>query len=326
MTTRFAKLLILALGTLAAAQFVPAVESSPGVVLEFQREQAAAARGRFPHEKKEHQKLDCASCHLGAKEKPRRTDQPMARDFPHSSCVRCHNFAAEFFKVAFGKPSGFCATCHESRHISKSDKALIPGVLTRGEQSDFGDVFSHKAHRKSLPADLRILPTSTYGSQFTAGSVARCTDCHIPIQREPINRMDMKTEKAHASCFVCHGGNPPEPRRVTAREFPYEQDCAACHALRTGAPAGVQVASLFGRIRDFRHNDHDLDIRPKRRSDFPLPTALDYMCAACHEPISATETLADIRMPAASYCDRCHIDNRPGLPSALESEVRTRLR
>ena len=52
---------------------------------------AAQFRPRsFPHNQKEHKKVECAACHFGGREKQlARTDQPMAKDFPHATCVRC---------------------------------------------------------------------------------------------------------------------------------------------------------------------------------------------------------------------------------------------
>jgi cytochrome c7-like protein len=281
----------------------------------------------FPHDQKEHRKVECAACHLGAKDKPARTDQPMARDFPHATCVRCHNFAAEFFKVALGGQSKFCTVCHENRRISKADKALRQGVLTPTDSTDFDDAFSHKAHRKVLPPDLTIRPVTTpqYGSQFLAGTAPRCTDCHLEIRRAPEREKDMQTESSHPTCFVCHGGTPPETRRVTADTFPYASDCKVCHELRVN-PGAPRAQMLFGNIKGFRHLDHDLDIRPKKRSDFPLPTATDYLCSQCHAPIEQAEALTRITLPEVSYCNQCHINNRPGLPARLEDEVLNKLR
>src|SRR5215510_679839 len=166
----------------------------------------------FPHDQKEHRKVECAACHLGAKDKPARTDQPMAKDFPHATCVRCHNFAAEFFKVALGGQSKFCTVCHENRRISRADKALRQGVLSPTDSTDFDDAFSHKAHRKVLPADLTIRPVTNpqYGSQFSIGTSPRCTDCHGQIKPAPERAKDMQTESSHPTCFVCHGASAPE--------------------------------------------------------------------------------------------------------------------
>ena len=279
--------------------------------------------GRFPHDQKEHIKVQCADCHLAGKEKPRNTDQPMSKDFPHSTCIRCHNFAAEFFKSAFGGPSRFCGVCHEPGRISKADKGLRAGVFPKPQISDFEDAFSHKAHRKTLLSDLRIAPVSNppYGSQFMPGASPRCTDCHQQVKRARTDTKEFKTEESHRACFVCHGGSPSEPRRVAAETFPYANDCKVCHELSS---AGVRRRTLFGSIRDFKHDDHDLDIRPKKRSDFPLPTATDRLCSECHK-LEQVETLNALRLPAAGYCDTCHISRRPGLPDKLSAEILNKL-
>ncbi|HSB12169.1 MAG TPA: hypothetical protein VLM38_21965 [Blastocatellia bacterium] len=332
-------LIILAIwwGTLSTAR------AREGALFSLTQAKDRTGRGSFPHDQKEHIKVQCADCHLAAKEKPRNTDQPMAKDFPHGACIRCHNFAAEFFKAAFGQSSRFCGVCHEPRRISRADKALRPGVFPRPKISDFEDAFSHKAHRKSLPADFRVSPISNppYGSQFSPGASPRCTDCHAQtkqpaarrrqddasatvVQAVQMRSIEFKTEKSHAVCFVCHGGTPPEPRRMSAETFPYQNDCRVCHELETGQPSGSK--SLFGSIKDFHHDDHDLDIRPKKRSDFPLPTAPDRLCSECHKPIEQVEKLKAIRLPEAGYCNTCHISKRPGLPDRLSEEVLNRLK
>jgi hypothetical protein len=314
-------------GLLISGYFTCAASSSlHGQPFSIEQAKDRTGRGAFPHDQKEHAKVGCADCHLAAKEKPKNTDQPMAKDFPHNACIRCHNFAAEFFKSAFGGGSRFCGVCHEARRISKADKALRPGVFPRPRISDFEDAFSHKAHRKALPSDLRIAPVSNppYGSQFTAGASPRCTDCHQQVKRAMASAREFKTEESHRACFVCHGGAAAEPRRVAADEFPFENDCKVCHELSM-AGAGPGRQSLLGSIKDFRHDDHDIDIRPKKRSDFPLPTAPDRLCAECHK-IEQVEKLNAIRLPQAGYCDTCHISKKPGLPDKLSEEILNKLR
>jgi hypothetical protein len=295
----------------------------------FSIEQAKdrTGHGSFPHYQKEHIKVQCADCHLAAKEKPRNTDQPMARDFPHGACIRCHNFAAEFFKTALGQPSRFCGVCHEARRISKADKALRPGVFPRPQISDFEDAFSHKAHRKVLPSDFRIVPVTSppYGAQFKPGENPRCTDCHEQIKKANNNSRDMKTEESHATCFTCHGGAASEARQVSAETFPYASDCKVCHELHASG-TDARTRSLVGSIKDFRHDDHDLDIRPKRRSDFPLPTAPDRLCSECHKPIDQIEKLNAIKLPEVGNCNTCHIDRKPGLPGRLSEEALNKLK
>lgn len=282
------------------------------------------ARASFPHDQKEHQKLECAACHSGTPQKLVKTDEPMARDFPHTSCIRCHNFAAEVFKATSGK-SRFCGVCHEQRSITRSDKALHPGVLSSSATGEFEDVFSHKAHRKPLPAGFPIRSVSVprpYGAQFRAGASPLCTNCHDQVQRMPPDSKDMHTEKGHAACFVCHGGDAPAPRNARVDEFPYANDCRGCHALRG---TGMIANSMFGNIKDFKHDDHTLDIRPKKKSDFPISTAPDRLCIECHKPADEAQKLTEVRMPEIGYCQKCHIDDRPGLPGKLTEEVSTRL-
>ena len=235
-------------------------------------------------------------------------------------------FAAEFFKSVMGRGSRFCGVCHEDRRISRTDKALRPGAFPRPQISDFEDAFSHKAHRKTLPADFRVSPVSNppYGGQFKPGESPQCTACHAPIKPAKIDVKDMKTEASHATCFVCHGGAPPEPRSVAAETFPYANDCKVCHELQTSA-MGPRASSLFGSIKNFRHDDHDIDIRPKKRSDFPLSTAPDRLCTECHKPVDQVERLGDIKLPLGAYCDSCHV-NKPGLPGKLSDDVLNKLR
>jgi hypothetical protein len=251
----------------------------------------------------------------------------MAKDFTHGVCVKCHHFAAEFVKAPRGQRSRFCGVCHESRRISKADTALRPGTFPRPKISDFDDEFSHKAHRKILPADLRIAAVNNppYGSQFRPGESPHCSDCHQQLKKARPGAKDMKTEASHTTCFVCHRGAPPEPRRLSAETFPYERDCKVCHGLRW-SEMGPRAQTLFGSIKDFRHIDHDKDIRPKKRSDFPLPTAPDHLCVECHKPAELVEKLSDIKLPEAGYCNRCHINNKPGLPGKLSDDVLNKLR
>lgn len=340
------QLLFLSVGILALGIWLGTRPTHANERAVFSIEQAKdrGGRGGFPHDQKDHLKVVCADCHLSAKEKPARSDQPMAKDFPHTACIRCHNFAAEFFKAAMGQPSRFCGACHEPRRISRADKALRPGMFPSPRISDFDDAFSHRAHRKTLPADFRIAPIGNppYGAQFNPGASPRCTDCHAQIkQTENRHRgesdnndsvvralqsqsIEFRTGNGHDTCFVCHGG-AAESRRVSAEVFPYSNDCNVCHELNP-LKNSVRTHSLFGSVRGFRHDDHDLDIRPKKRSDFPLPAAPDRLCSECHKPIEQIEKLNVISLPEAGYCNSCHIDKKPGLPGRLTGEVLNKLK
>ncbi|HXG93840.1 MAG TPA: cytochrome c3 family protein [Blastocatellia bacterium] len=318
------------LAALAWAGGAPSLaDSSPAFVITQQT--GRDARPNFPHDQKKHREIPCARCHLATKTE--RSDQPMAKNFPHASCIGCHNFAQEFFKIALGGTSRFCGVCHEPRRITGGDKALRPGVL-KPATSDFFDQFSHEAHfyeegtrnRLAVPAFVRVVPMSTgYGSQFRTGEIVRCTDCHSPLRRVSEGKIDMQTQKDHPSCFVCHGGPAPAQRRVAAEKFPYENDCGVCHKLKDTNP-GLAFHHLFMSIKGFRHEDHDIDIRPKKKSEFPLSTAPDRLCVECHEPVDRAKQLADVGLPKVGYCDRCHIDRKPGLPARLSDDIRNKLR
>ncbi|HYV07453.1 MAG TPA: cytochrome c3 family protein [Blastocatellia bacterium] len=325
MITTERKTRLLAIGAFVAMGAWLAL-TSPGVGEAnptFEQTRERTVRSGFPHDQKDHQKVECAACHQGGPQKPINTDEPMAKDFPHTSCIRCHNFAAEIFKATSGK-NRFCGVCHEQRSISRTDKALRPGLLSAGNTGEFEDVFSHKAHRKSLPAAFQIRPVSLprpYGAQFSGGASPRCTDCHTQVQRAQPQAKEMRTEKGHAACFVCHGSQP-EARNATAAEFPYSSDCRVCHALRG---SGTIARSRFGLVTEFKHDDHTLDIRPKRKTDFPISAALDRLCIECHKPADEAARLSEIALPELAYCQKCHIDNRPGLPGRLSEEVSAKL-
>jgi hypothetical protein len=196
-------------------------------------------------------------------------------------------------------------------------------VLSAGQTGEFEDVFSHKAHGKTLPAGFQIRPVSaprSYGAQFRAGTNPRCTDCHAQVERVQTDARDVLTEKGHAACFVCHGA-PAETRSALPSEFPSSNDCRVCHALRA---AGMTTHSRFGTINEFKHADHALDIRPKRKTDFPISPAPDRLCVECHKPADQAQKLSEIALPEIGYCQKCHIDNRPGLPGKLTDDVASR--
>src|SRR5262249_53705708 len=152
----------------------------------------------FPHNQKDHRKVDCATCHLGAKVKPVNSDQPMAKDFPHQACIRCHNFAEEFFKIVLGGTSRFCSICYMNGRKSSGDKSLWQGNIA-SKNGEFDDLFGHEGHRMRVPDYVRIRPISlrargTYGEQFRAGAAPSCTDCHAPLMQAGEMAKDMMTE------------------------------------------------------------------------------------------------------------------------------------
>ncbi|HKQ03943.1 MAG TPA: hypothetical protein VJ464_02340 [Blastocatellia bacterium] len=289
---------------------------------EPQRGARPAGPPRFPHKQEKHRTVNCASCHLGAKRDATQSDRPVAKDFPHTACVGCHqNFAAEFFKYGVAGSNRFCGICHMPGRTAASPESLRTDFTSPEMKrfTEFEDIFGHKAHQQPVRSDIQLRPVAG-GAQFSVGSRPLCTSCHAPIRNASDDAKDMRTEMDHPTCFVCHGGSSTKLRALSEiNRFPYENDCKGCHGLIEGE-AGAARVELFGSIKKFRHYiDHDIDIRPKKKPWTP-PVAHDYLCSDCHSPISETTALSQITLPQAGYCNQCHQARKPGLPDRLSAQ------
>ena len=255
----------------------------------------------FPHGKDKHKTLECSRCHTIT------VAEPDVKDFPgHVSCAPCHNLALE----ALTKPIVFCGICHEAGPISKSHPSLFrfpkPQVPT-----DFGTDFSHPSHLK--PMRQRI--TFTPGGEEVPGQFSqtpRCTDCHKRIQPATSSLSEMTVETGHRTCFKCHG-EPP-------LKAPSMNQCAECHKLD-----GPHSPHLYNRVKAFKHEDHEFDIRPRKKKEYPLAKAPDYLCSDCHSSVVAAGALDRIKLPEERQCAECH-NGRLGLPDALAREILDTLR
>lgn len=247
-------------------------------------------RASFPHDRAAHKKLECSNCHSI------RAGEIDVKEFPgHADCISCHNFALEVFR----KPATFCGTCHQGRAGSRSQPSLFDFPRPR-IKSDFGIDFSHTAHMKPLKAAAAHL-------DLTAGQAARCTDCHRRVEAVRAPLPEMTLEASHAGCFKCHGQSPIAE--------PGMRECAECHKLE-----GPRSPHLFGIVKGFRHEDHTLDTRPRRKSDARAVRPGDLLCAECHKSVAAAASLDDIKLPPKSYCVECH-NGRVGLPDRLADEI-----
>jgi hypothetical protein len=257
--------------------------------------QASRALASFPHDAKGHKTLDCAKCHTIS---PAQVD---VRRFPgHLACTPCHNFAAEFFI----KPNGFCGVCHEGRPVSRSQAALF-GFPKSKVKTDFGMDFSHPSHLKPLPDGNR--PAVMRAAGLSAGESNRCAACHKAVEQAPAGARELTIETGHAACFKCHDEKP--------LAAPAMFDCARCHRL--GYP---RAPRLFGIVREFRHADHDYDIRPKKKSEFQAVKAGDVLCSECHRAVTKAARLDEIKLPEPGYCRQCH-NGKTGLPEALPQSL-----
>lgn len=256
----------------------------------------AKAEAVFSHKSKKHVELDCAECHKVT------SDKIEVKEFPaHDSCVSCHNFAEEMVKHA----QTFCGVCHESKTISKSEPALFQFPKPR-MSSEFGYNFAHVTHLKFQAVDVEC----ARAGDRQAGRQPQCADCHVRTKPESKSATEMTIETGHAACFKCHC---EEPRVRPA--MPAMRDCAKCHQID-----GPHSPQLFNLVKTFRHGDHELDTRPKRKADLRKARAADYLCAECHQAVVAATSLNEIRLPEAASCNRCH-NGKAGLPDELAKDV-----
>lgn len=249
----------------------------------------------YSHLHPKHIALACRECHsLKANE----TD---IHEMPgHATCSACHNFAKE----AMDRTEAFCGECHTSTDATKEHPALYE-FPRRHAAHDFGDRFSHVAHKNAGTATRCDLPG--------AAAASKCADCHRSIQPiAPALRPDKKMEASHAFCFACHCDSPRGYSEGTKDTNPARNDCAVCHAAHE--PALVRFAD----IRDFRHADHIFDTRPRRKG--PVSHDPDLLCIECHGTAAESRHLGDIRQPSAPVCTTCHT-GKPGLPDTLSSDV-----
>jgi hypothetical protein len=287
------RLVFVALWLLIAVVFLDSRLQARNADLVIRQPSRAKERASFPHDKARHKTLDCSKCHSVT------TAEPDVKSFPgHVSCAGCHNLALE----ALSKPVLFCGICHEGRPSSRSRPALFDFPKTQ-VQTDFGSDFSHPSHLKAMPAQL-LNPS---GAQTSSLQTPRCTDCHQRTQPARAGSPEMAIETGHRNCFKCHGERPVKP--------PSMNQCAECHQL--GGPHSPQ---MFGSVKAFKHEDHEFEIRPRKKTEYPLTKAPDYLCSECHSSVVAAESLDRIKLPDERYCSECH-NNRLGLPEPLAQDV-----
>jgi hypothetical protein len=261
-------------------------------------EQGSVESASFPHEKPKHRSLECSKCHQVSVTKPEVREFP-----PHTVCVTCHNLALE----GVTHPVAYCGVCHQRQKLTKAD----PGLLTFPKpllKSEFGTNFSHPSHLKPVQPPLARASLD----QSASSQISRCMDCHKTIEPEKPDLPDITKATGHPACFKCHGEQPAKP--------PSMFQCAECHKLD-----GPHAPQLFGLVKDFRHQDHDYDIRPKKKVDVMRERSGDRLCRECHSSVTTAASLKDIQLPVEEQCTSCH-SGRVGLPDLLARDVLESLR
>ncbi len=275
--------------------------------------QSAKERASFTHGRSEHQR-NCNNCH-------RVTPQQVnVINFPgHAACASCHNFAGEYFR----RGVAYCGICHTgpSRtaifNFQKKNE-----ILKSIERTDFFIDFSHFDHRKKeLPANFEIQriankPPGISDITINPGEVVKCTDCHKVIEPAPVRGPELTIEKGHSTCFQCHG---MRPETNALEKFPYMNDCQGCH--KVGKLAGMNLKD----IAEFRHVDHQYDIRPRTKAQYREKRPSDFLCAECHKAVEQAKDLSQITAPTDENCAACH-NGRIGQPDAVARDILDKLR
>jgi hypothetical protein len=255
----------------------------------------------FPHGKEKHRTVACSTCHFVSMKNPDVTRVPS-----HPACVQCHDFAKEASKF-----DQFCGVCHS--RLPEASQAFL-NWFPPARKSEFGVAFSHKDHLKGLPtasrASFSTVILVSYHSEvipWNPQQTLGCRNCHYPVGASNKNlRTDFTLRDAHENCFRCHGENPVKP--------PSLHQCSGCHKL-----GGPTRPNLFGMIPGFKHTDHVIDIRPKKKTELVNKAKID-LCVQCHTNAASSDSLAEVRLPQVDFCLQCH-NGKLGLPDKLSEDV-----
>jgi hypothetical protein len=277
------------MGRIAVWIFAVMVGCSGGRAADFG--QAAA----YPHQHPKHIALECRDCHS------LKAGETESHEMPgHATCTACHNFADE----AVRRTESFCGECHTAADAT-GDRPALYAFPRPHATHDFGDLFSHAAHRNAGNATRCEAPG--------VSAQSHCADCHAAAPA-PAGQPDKQLEASHAFCFACHCEQPRGYSAERKNMNPARNDCAVCHVSREGAMAA------FPAVKDFRHADHVFDTRPRLKSAGPVSRDPDILCMECHRGTSDSGHLSEARPPAAATCGSCHT-GKPGLPDPLTAEV-----
>jgi hypothetical protein len=274
---------------LAQLAFALSLASLPAQAATF------GASAAYPHLHPKHAALECHECHAL---EPSQAD---IHKMPgHAACAGCHNFAAE----AIDRPEAYCGECHTSREASQ-DRPVLYDFPKQHNGHDFGDLFSHVAHKNAGTATRCEAPAAAAQSQ--------CADCHAAIPSAARQKPDQGMEASHTFCFACHCETPRGYTAARKNLNPSRNDCAVCHV------AHESQLTLLTSVPDFRHADHLFDTRPRRKDAGPVSHDPDTLCIECHRTAAQSSHLSEIRQPEAATCNSCHT-GKPGLPDPLTAE------
>lgn len=303
---------------------------------------------QFPHNTRQHAKLNCNSCHKFPTPNWRRVRKsgeafPDVTDYPrHESCLSCHR--QQFFGSA--KPT-ICSICHtnpsprnNARHPFSNPREIFD-LSPKGKQavSDFEIFFPHDKHieivsENETSAEGEILNASFTRARTRAGEES-CAVCHQTYQpqgaskdeyltKPPANLGDafwlkkgtFKTSPiSHAKCFTCHS--------TDAGISPAPQNCATCHKPAQKLPKtdfDAKVAAGIGGLDKitllaWRKRDSSATFRHEFSSH------ADMECASCHNAAAMNTTDFLTKKVPITSCNLCHITATSDDGGALNFEA-----
>ena len=305
---------------------------------------------QFPHNARQHSRLNCNACHKFPTANWKRVRKsgeafPDVTDYPkHESCLSCHR--QQFFGSA--KPT-ICSICHinpsprsATRHPFPNPREIFD-LSPKGKQaiSDFEISFPHDKHIEIVSQNERkdeeIINASFTAKRKRAGEES-CKVCHQTYQPQAASKDEYVTKPpanlgdafwlkkgtfktspiSHATCFTCHSQD--------AGITPAPQNCAACHKLAPKLPKtdfDAKFAATVGGLDKitllaWRKRDSSATFRHEFESH------ADMECASCHN-VATMNTIDFLtkKVPITS-CNLCHITETTDDGGALNFEIDAR--
>jgi len=304
----------------------------------------------FDHDRAQHEKLACNSCHKFPSANWKRVRKeseafPDVTDYPkHESCLNCHR--AQFF----GSPKpNICTICHTNPAPGKSMRHPFPNprevfdLSAKGKNavSDFAVAFPHDKHigivSESQAVRGDFIRASFKSSPKPPGEES-CSVCHQTYQPQGSSDIEFVTKPpeklgdgfwlkkgtfktapiSHAACFTCHSPD--------TGILPAQNNCAACHKLAEKLPVTDFDAKLAAAIGDL--NKITLASWRKRDSSgtfiHEFSAHSDLECASCHNAAAINTIDALTKKVPITSCNMCHITETSDDGGILNFEIDAR--
>jgi hypothetical protein len=303
----------------------------------------------FPHDRAQHVKLACSSCHKFPSANWKRVRKeseafPDVTDYPkHESCLKCHR--GEFF----GSPKpNICSICHTNPAPGKSMRHPFPNprevfdLSAKGKNavSDFAISFPHDKHIGI------VSPNEIPGGEVPKGAAKKpgvpgeesCSVCHQTYQPQGSSDIEFVTKPpeklgdgfwlkkgafktapiSHTTCFTCHTAD--------TGILPAPNNCAACHKLAGKLPVTEFDAKLAAAIGDLDKitlaSWRKRDSSGTFRHEFSAHSDLE--CANCHNAATINTTDALTKKVPITSCSMCHITETSDDGGILNFEIDAR--